>query len=727
MAQETLQLKINQIIQMHSLGQTYEAIKELEVLIRENASEALLFNISGVLYKEIGNSDKAIKSFESALLIDPNYAEANYNLGLTFDELNEINSAINHYEKAILINPQYPDALNNLGNLYKNNNRIELGIKCFKKAIDIEPNFVSAWNNLGNGYKDLNHLEKAVDCYQRGINIDTNIPELHNNLGNALKNLGQFQEALDCYEKAIAIQPENFESFNNIGVVLDKLGLEGRAIEAYENAIRINPDFAEGYFNRGQVLKNLLRFPEALASFELAYILEPDIDFIFGDIFHLKMHLCIWDDFSDDLNELRKKIDGNSKVINPFSMLSLIDNQEAQRKVSETFIKKDFDEDLDTAISIYPKNEKIIIGYFSPDFRDHAVAYLSAALYETHNRGQFEIHAFSYGDDTNDEMNQRIKNGVDQFHNINLMTDLDIINLSRSIRVDIAVDLGGYTQNSRTELFAQRVAPIQVNYLGYTGTSGSSYMDYIIADSTIISDSKEYSENIVYMPNSYMVNDNLQKNFNNSLTKADVGLPDDKVIFCCFNNHYKILPDVFACWMRILNAVEGSVLWLSDTNNFASDNLIKEAKKKGIDKDRIIFAPQLPSRSDHLNRIQLADLFLDTSPFNAHTTASDALRMGLPLLTCIGESFVSRVAASLLKSIKLPELIVNNHDEYEALAIHLGRNTQELKVIKEKLLKNIENEALFNTPLYTRNIENAYIQMYKNYYKGLHPSDIVIK
>ena len=204
-------------------------------------------------------------------------------------------------------------------------------------------------------------------------------------------------------------------------------------------------------------------------------------------------------------------------------------------------------------------------------------------------------------------------------------------------------------------------------------------------------------------------------------------MPDDQFIFCCFNNHYKILPDVFACWMRILNAVEGSVLWLSDTNNFASDNLLKEAQKKGIDKDRIIFAPQLPSRSDHLNRIQLADLFLDTSPFNAHTTASDALRMGLPLLTCIGESFVSRVAASLLKTIKLPELIVTNHDEYEALAIQLGRNTQELKVIKEKLLKNIENEALFNTPLYTRNIENAYIQMYKNYYKGLHPNDIVIK
>ena len=251
-------------------------------------------------------------------------------------------------------------------------------------------------------------------------------------------------------------------------------------------------------------------------------------------------------------------------------------------------------------------------------------------------------------------------------------------------------------------------------------------MDYIIADSTIIKDSKEYSENIVFMPNSYMVNDILQKKEVNSLTREDVGLPEDKFIFCCFNNHYKILPDVFSCWMRILTAVEESVLWLSDSNDFASNNLIKEAQKNGIDKDRIIFAPQLPSRMDHLSRVQLADLFLDTSPFNAHTTASDALRMGLPLLTCIGKSFVSRVAASLLEAIKLPELIVTNHEEYEALAIYLGKNNQELKIIKNKLKKNLETEALFKTPLYARHIEDSYIQMYKNYQKGLLPSDIVI-
>jgi|APSaa5957512535_1039671.scaffolds.fasta_scaffold25625_1 protein O-GlcNAc transferase len=726
MIQETLQLKINQIIQMHSLGQTYDAINALEVLIETNTSEALLFNISGVLFKEIGDLDKAINAFENALLLDPNYADANYNLGLTFDEINEIDSAINYYEKAILINPKYPDALNNLGNLYKNNSHIELGIECFKKALDLEPNFVAAWNNLGNAYKDLNQLEKAVDCYHKAINIDINIPELHNNLGNVLKNLGQFQEALDCYKKAIAMQPENFESFNNIGIVLDKLGLEDEAVEAYEKAIEINPDFAEGYFNRGQVLKNLTRFPEALASFELAYMLEPDIDYIFGDILHLKMNLCIWDGFSDHLNDLIQKINGNDKIINPFSMLSLIDSPETQRKVSEAFIKKDFDEDLDTSISIYSNHEKIIVGYFSPDFRDHAVAFLTAALFESHNRDKFEIHAFSYGDDTNDEMNLRVKKGVDKFHNINLMSDLDVINLSRSIEVDIAIDLAGYTQNSRTELFAQRLAPIQVNYLGYTGTSGASYMDYIIADSTIIKDSKEYSENIVFMPNSYMVNDILQKKEVNSLTREDVGLPEDKFIFCCFNNHYKILPDVFSCWMRILTAVEESVLWLSDSNDFASNNLIKEAQKNGIDKDRIIFAPQLPSRMDHLSRVQLADLFLDTSPFNAHTTASDALRMGLPLLTCIGKSFVSRVAASLLEAIKLPELIVTNHEEYEALAIYLGKNNQELKIIKNKLKKNLETEALFKTPLYARHIEDSYIQMYKNYQKGLLPSDIVI-
>jgi len=726
MTQQSLQLHIQDIINIHHSGNTHDAINEIKALIKLHPHEAIPLNVCGVLYKEIQQHDEAISYLEQSLSLKADYPEAYFNLGLTYQEINEINSAIDCYKLAIKINPNYSEAYNNLGNLLKNNGKPKESIVCFKEAIEIEPNFVSAWNNLGNAFSDLDQLSDAVDCYQKALKIENNIPEIHNNLGNVLKEMGSYEKSIKCYKKSLEISPENYETYNNLGVVLDKLGDSNEAIKAYEKAIELNPDFAEGYFNRGQVLNSLQHLPEALASFELAYRLEPGIDFIFGDLLHLKMYLCIWDDFEIQLNELRNKILKGQKVVNPFPMLALIDDLALQKKVSEVYINKDSFFNSSAKLSPYPNHKKIKIGYFSPDFREHAVAYLSAGMFELHDREKFEIYAFYYGEEKQDAMNQRIKDGVDKFYNVHSMPDDEVVNLSRSIELDIAIDLCGYTQNSRINLFAKRLAPIQVNYLGYTGTSGADYMDYIVSDATVISDSSKYSEKIIYMPNSYMVNDILDGSYQREFNRVEVGLPSHGFVFCCFNNHYKILPSVFASWMKILAEVNDSVLWLAETNDYTTNNLIKEAKKYKIHENRIIFAPQMSLRKDHLNRIKLADLFLDTSPFNAHTTASDALRMGIPLLTKIGDSFVSRVAASLLNNLNLPELVVKTQEDYESLAIKIASDPNEIQMIKNKLKNNLKTEPLFDTNLFTKNLESAYKEINKLCQSGIEPIDIKI-
>ena len=442
------------------------------------------------------------------------------------------------------------------------------------------------------------------------------------------------------------------------------------------------------------------------------------------------MHLCIWNDLPNDLNELIKKINNGEKVINPFPLLALIDDPEIQRKASEIQINESYPKNYDLpVIGLYPKHKKIRIGYFSADFREHPVAALTAELYEVHDRNQFEIHAFSYGPDTKDKMNLRIKAGVDHFHEVRTMSHNDVTMLARSLEIDIAVDLGGFTQDARTGIFAMQAAPIQVNYLGYSGTLGADYMDYLIADHTLIPKDKQdyYSENIAYLPYSFMVNDTKNKVSKRVFTRTEAGLPINGFVFCCFNNHFKITPSTFIRWMRILSKVDGSVLWLPKGNSTTNNNLKKEAKKNSVDENRIIFASRLTLREDHLNRIQLADLFLDTTPYNAHATTSDALQVGLPVLTCIGNSFTSRVAASLINSVNLPELITNTQEQYESLAIQLAKNPEKLKTIKKKLNNNLIKSPLYDTPLYTRHLESAYSMMYDRYQRGLDPDHIYVE
>ena len=452
------------------------------------------------------------------------------------------------------------------------------------------------------------------------------------------------------------------------------------------------------------------------------------MDFIFGASLHNRMNLCIWENLSNNLNKLIDKVKNGEKVSRPFPMLSLIDDPSIQRKTTEIFVNEKHPQtNISPKIYQYQEHKKIRIGYFSADFHNHATMHLMAELFECHDRDKFELIAFSFGPDSQDKWRQRILLCFDKFIEVRTQSEQDIALLSRNIGIDIAVDLKGFTGDNLFNIFTEGSAPVQVNYLGYPGTTAAEYMDYIIADQTLIPETHQryYSEKVVYLPNSYQVNVSKKKISKTPLTRHDVGLPNSGFVFSCFNNNYKITPHTFFCWMRIIEAVEDSVLWLFESNRSAASNLKKEASKLGINEDRLFFAKYV-SVEEHLNRIQLADLFLDTLPYNAHTTTSDALKMGLPVITCMGNSFASRVGASLLNAVNLPELITTTQEQYESLAIQLALQPEKLKIIKDKLINNVPTAPLYDTPLFTRHLESAYLTMYDRYQHGLDPDHIYV-
>ena len=474
-------------------------------------------------------------------------------------------------------------------------------------------------------------------------------------------------------------------------------------------------------------LHDLKRYDEEIAHYDKALSLKPDIDWVHGDFLYTRMKICSWTDLADSLGNISKKVMANERVAHPFLLLALTDDALLHKKSSEIHIQNKYPfNPLLGPILKRRENQKIRVGYFSADFKNHPVAFLIAELFEIHDRSQFETYAFSL-EGAADEMRGRLLEAFDHFIDVEGRSDVEIARVARNFAIDIAVDLTGFTKDSRTGIFSYRAAPIQVNYLGYPSTMGADYIDYIIADKTLIPPDSQscYSEKVVYLPNSYQANDRGRLISDREFTRQELGLPENGFVFCCFNNNFKILPATFAGWMRILKAVDGSVLWLFQDNSWVVENLINEAQKQGIDAKRLVFADRVPP-SEHLARHFQADLFLDTLPYNAHTTCSDALWTGLPVLTLLGRSFASRVAASLLNAIGLPELITNTQEEYEALAIELAIDPKKLADIKLKLVNNRLTTPLFDTSLFAKNLEAAYVQINERYRAGLQPAHILI-
>ena len=539
----------------------------------------------------------------------------------------------------------------------------------------------------------------------------------------------QFDAAIACYDKAIALKPNYAEAYSNRGNALKELKQFETALASYDMAISLKPDFAEAYSNRGNALQELKQFDAALASYDKAFSLKPDHDYLLGMRQHARMFISDWQDFESSVLKLSLKIQGNVKATSCLTALALLMSLPEHRKAAEIWSTDRYP--YNPSLGSIPKRSKqakIKIGYYSADFHNHATAYLIAQLFELHDKDKFEIIAFSFGPDEKDGMRSRIAQTFDQFIDVTTLSDKAIAQLSREIGIDIAVDLKGLTQDCRLGIFSFKAAPIQVSYLGYPGTLGTEYMDYLIADRVLIPPESQqyYSEKIVYLPGSYQVNDRKRVISQTKFNRQEMGLPEEGFVFCCFNNNYKITPPVFDVWVRILNAVEKSVLWLFEDNSTAATNLRKEAQRRGLDPARLVFAKRM-DLPEHLARHSLADLFLDTLPCNAHTTASDALWAGLPVLTRMGESFASRVAGSLLHAIGLPELVTESEEDYEALAVELGTNPVKLKAIKAKLEKNRLTTPLFDTPLFAKHIEAAYTKMYERYQADLPPDHIYVE
>ena len=596
----------------------------------------------------------------------------------------------------------------------------------YESVIMQSPGIGFVHSNLGAVLWSLDRCEEALPQFERAVALAPDNAQGHNNLGNAFAGLKRCGDAVACFDRALALDPGYAEAHYNKGNALKNAMRPGEAIRCYDRAIALKPDFAAAWNNRGNALKDLNRWDEAVTSYETALAGDPDIECVPGALLYAKMRVCDYAGLDDRIAMLAQGIRRGQKMCTPFQLLAMSGDPALQLQAAEIHASA-----WQSASGSLPDigkragGEKIRLGYFSADFHDHATMHLMGELFEHHDRSKFELFAFSFGPDRDDDMRARLGRAVGRFIDVKDLTDRDVARLSRNLGVDVAIDLKGFTQDGRTGIFACRAAPVQVSYLGYPGTMGASFIDYIVADTIVIPEgcTQYYREKIVRLPHSYQVNDRKRAASVMAPSRAEQGLPEDGFVFCCFNNNYKITPSAFDGWMRILGRVDGSVLWLLEDNATAARNLRREAIARGVDGGRLIFAPRRPS-GEHLARLRLADLFLDTYPYNAHTTASEALWMGLPVVTLAGEAFASRVAASLLHATDMAELVTTNPQAYEALACDLARSPERLAALKKKLVDNRLTTPLFDSKRFTRDFEAACTAMFDRHQRGLAPDDI---
>ena len=660
--------------------------------------------------------------------LDPNYAEAWYCLGNTNFLNGMYEEAIKNFNKATALAPDYSSAWNGNGTALAALKMYDEAAISYQRAVEIDTNYSEAWYNLGNLYLLISMPKDAIECFNRALEIRSEYAEAWLNKGVAFRSLQLYQDAADCFQNALEITPNYIEAWNNLSVLgIDTLNDE-LAFFYSRQALSHDEQNLSALDNAGTALANLRRFPEAVANYKKILDVDPYFAWTLGNLIHNQMKTCDWSRYFENLQKIQEGIYAQQLVTVPFPVLALVDDPVLHLKAAKNWTQYKHKEGISTpqfSINSSIKNEKIHIGYFSADFRNHPGAHLIIGLLEAHDKEKFEITAFSFGPDTQDEMRERLEKAFDRFIDIRHLSDQDAAALSREMGVDIAIDRNGHTRFNRQGIFAHRAAPIQVGYLGYPCTTGAPWIDYLVADKVLIPDDQRenYSEKIIYMPHTYQPNDRKRVVSEKIFSRTELGLPENGFVFGSFNNNYKITPDVFDGWMRILSRVENSVLWILADNHWASENLQKEAEKRGVGKERIIFAQRMPM-PDHLARHRCADLFLDTSPYGAHTTASDALWVGLPVLTLEGKSFPARVCASLLKAIDLDGLIAKIQQEYEDLAVELANSPAKLQRIKEKLEQARMNTPLFDAELYAKNLERAFQMMQKNYQDGGAPLDI---
>ncbi|AUC96900.1 hypothetical protein CWS35_23585 [Bradyrhizobium sp. SK17] len=712
-----------------SVGRFDEALAAYDktLAVKPDLIEAWLGR-GDVLFR-LARLDDALVAFDKVLALKPDLPEAWLGRGNLLTELKRYDEAGAAYDKALALKSSLAEAWLGRGNLLVKLARHEEALAPYDKAVALKPDLVQAWLSLGNAFVELERYDQALAACERALKLKPDLADAWLGRGLSLLKLERFDEALATYDNARALNPDLAGAWLGLGNVLLKLRRTDDALAAQDRALALKPDLVEAWCGRANVFMETGRHDQALEAYDKALALKPDLVGLEGVRLQLKTHLCDWDSFEADFARVIDSARNNKSHTDPFTFVGVTSSSKDQYDYVRRWVGKWHPPAKNPLWNgdIY-KHDNIRIAYVSSDFQDHPVAQLTAGMFEHHDRSRFDTTAISIGPANESAMRRRLEGAFGAFLDCSRLSDVEVAQKIRTAEIDILVDLNGFTRNSRTNIFAQRPAPIQVGYLGYPGTSGADFIDYIIADRTIIPASQQgdFSEKIAYLPHSYQANDATRAISEMVFTRAECGLPELGVVFCCFNNLYKITPAVFDRWMRILAAVPGSVLWLREDSTTAAANLRMQAALRGVDAERLVFARRVSSLADHLARHRAADLFLDTLPFNAHTTASDALWAGLPVLTQIGDTLAGRVAASLLTAVGLPELIARDASEYEQRAIGIARDPEALKALKEKLAQNRLTKPLFDTKHFTRQIEAAYVAMHERYQAGLAPDMIIV-
>ena len=622
--------------------------------------------------------------------------------------------------EAIRLDPRDTATLANLGAILRAQRRTAEALAVLDQALAIAPANAAVLLNRANALNELQRFAEALESADRALALAPASGFALTARGNALAGLGRRSEAIESFRACLDLSPEDATARFNLATALVAGGQAEAALAVYDAAIGSGAAGADAQAERGHLLARLDRWAEAAEAYDAAHALDPGLRYLAGQRLHARMRICDWRDFDALADDLGVRIDAGALAAIPFPTVAMPLSPARQLRCARTYAA--------ATLPVLPRppapppGERLRLGYFSADLHEHATAHLLVEALELHDRSAFEITAFSFGQADASPIRRRLEAACEHFLEVSVLDPGAIAALARERGLDIAVDLKGFTAHSRPQIFAAGAAPIQVSYLGYPMTSGAPFLDYLIADPVLIAPDEVggYSEKIAWLPGCYQPNDRRRPVEAQTTRRADHGLPDDAFVFASFNGSYKITPDVFAVWMHLLQAVPGSVLWL--LKDAAESNLCRAAAQAGLDPARLAFAPRKPA-AQHRARIGHADLFVDSAPCSAHTTASDALWAGLPLITLKAATFAGRVAASLLTAAGLPDLISETLEDYRALALALAREPQRLAGVRARV-DEVRASPLFDTPTYVRDLESLYRRMHDRRLAGLPPDHL---
>jgi protein O-GlcNAc transferase len=722
-------VELNNALRLRRAGKLAEAAAIYGEILRNEPTHFEALHALGVVRYQTGQLEEAERLIGQAVAVRPSAADALYNRASLLARLGRAEEALSCFSSAISVKPDYVEALTNRGVLLLQSNRFEEALADFDKVVALRPSLSQVWRNRAGVQEALGRLEDMLVSVERIAALEPNDTGALLKRADLLLQLNRAAEADTAFGVYLARLPDDAQAWNRRGIARAELKRKDEALAAFDKAVALNPADADLWNNRANALFEAKRFAEAATDYEKALRLSPDLPYAEGYLLQSRLRCCDWQGLGGLRRRIAEGVHAGKPVIDPLSHLAVPGMPEDQLACARSWV-------AGLARPVPPplwrgeiyRHDKIRVAYLSADYRLHPVAYLLAGVFETHDRAAFEIVGISFTPPGANPMRVRIENACDRFHDVRDRTDDAAARVLREMEIDIAVDLMGYTDGCRPGILTARPAPVQVSYLGFPSTMGAAHMDYVLADATVIpeGDHPYFSEKVVTLPDCYLPGDSKRRIAERIPSRREAGLPERGFVFASFNDSYKISPEVFDVWMRLLTRVDGSVLWLAQGNPAAPANLKREAAARGVNPDRLIFASYVLSMDEHLARLTCADLVLDTLPYNAHASASDALWAGVPLATCSGNTFASRVAGSALKAVRLPELVTHTLADYEALAEALARDPARLAAIKSKLAHERSTLPLFDTPRFTHHLESAYRAMVERARGGRPPESFAV-